>query len=83
MNRAIGFYHGDLIADFDLSREDAADRETADVVVVVEIGDEQLERVGAKFPRRRNRFHNLIEERLQVGGVVLELVFRRPSREMA
>ena len=49
VNRAIGFHHHDLIADLDLAGEDAADREAPDVVVVVEIGDEQLQRVSAQF----------------------------------
>ncbi len=57
----------------DLAVEDAPDREPADVVVVVEAGDQQLQRHRRVVGRRRHAGDDLLEQRLEgrvraVGG---------------
>src|SRR5262249_57573569 len=49
--------------------------EPADVIVVIEIGDEQLKRVVAQFAWRRNRSDDLLEQWLQILGTVFQLSF--------
>ena len=67
--------HDFLIAR-DLAGEDSADRQPPDVLVVVDICDQQLQRVIAQRMRRRNRFDDLIEQRFEICRSIVKLLFR-------
>ena len=45
--------------------EDPPDRQAADVVVVVEVGEQELQRHRRVVARRRHRAHDLLEQRLR------------------
>ena len=68
----------------DLAGEDSTDGKASDVLVVINIGHQQLQRVVAHFLRRGNRLDDRIEQRAQ--GCVdssLNFFFATPSRETA
>jgi hypothetical protein len=76
LHRAVALDDGHGLARRDLAREDAPDREPSDVLVVVEVGDDHLRRVAPQLARRGDRADDLVEERLQVLRVVLQILLR-------
>src|SRR5207302_11459893 len=70
--RSVAKNEDDVLALPDAAALDAADAEAADVVVVVDGRDEQLQRPVGVSRRRRNLLEDGVEERLHVVVRVLE-----------
>ena len=79
--RPIELADGDRVADLDAAVEDAADRDAAEVVARVEVGDQHLQRRVGVAPRRRHVLDDRVEERPQVlAGLVQVDVVDVPAR---
>ena len=63
---ASSLQHRDRVADLDAAVEDAADRDAAEVVARIEVGDEQLQRRVGIAARRRHVLDDRVEQRAQV-----------------
>ncbi len=60
------------VADFDFALVNFAERDTSEVIGVIEIGHEHLEAVAGLGARRRNVLHDGVEERFHRAGDVFE-----------
>src|SRR6266550_870808 len=74
-DRSIRLYHRNLITNLDLPRENSTYGQATDVLVVVQIGHQQLKRICAKLFWSGYRFDDLIKERLQIYRIVFQLQF--------
>ncbi len=61
----------DAVADFHLRRNDAPVGDTPEVIAIVEVRDEHLEIAHVALRRRRDVFHDRLEERLHVFALVM------------
>ncbi len=66
LKTAIGLGNRYLIAKRNLTRKDPANGESADILAVVEIRHEQLQRITSYLLWRRNCFDDLIKERSEI-----------------
>ena len=66
LNGAVQLAHGDGVADLHAAVEDAADRDAAEIVARVEVGDEQLQRRVRVAARRRDVLDDGVEQRPQI-----------------
>ncbi len=69
--------HG--VADLDAPVEDAADRDAAEIIVRIEVGDEQLQRRLGIAARRRHVLDHRIEQGTQVHARLVGVHARRPG----
>jgi hypothetical protein len=61
------------VADLDFAFDNFSERDTADVIVVIQIRHEHLKTVARLRARKRNVFHNRVEQRLHRAGDVSEV----------
>ena len=66
MQGAVQLGDGDFLACAKSSVKDAGNRQTAKVVAVIEVGDENLQRAIGIAPRLRNGAHDRLEQRPQI-----------------
>src|SRR6188508_2994181 len=66
LKAAIELRDPDLIANLERAVEDARDREAAEVVAVVEVGHEDLQRAGRIAGGAGDMFHDRLEERTEI-----------------
>ena len=66
LNGCVQLAHGDRVADLHAAVEDAADRDAAEIVARIEVGDEQLQRRVRVAARRRHVLDDRVEQRPQI-----------------
>src|SRR5205823_598667 len=66
LHPAVELAHGDLVADLDAALEDAADRDSSEIVARIEVGDEHLQRRAGVAARRRDVIENRVEQRPKI-----------------
>ena len=71
---------GDGVADLHAAVEDAADRDAADVVARVEVGDQQLQRRVRVAARRRHVLDDRVEQRPQILARAVRVQVAVPMR---
>ena len=72
---AVATFEDDLLCHADFTANDFAESDPAEVVAIIEIGDQQLEIVTGVGAWRRDVFHDRVVERLHIDVFVFQLVF--------
>ena len=63
LKSAVDFHNADFVSKVQRAVENTCDRQPAEVVAIVQIRDENLERPCGVTGRLRNRFQNRLEQR--------------------
>ena len=76
LERAVALDDGHGVAVIQRAARNAADAQTAEIIAVIEVGDEHLEDAGAIAGGRGNVLDDGLEERAEVGGWVVHRALR-------